>query len=115
MIQAAVRGQGTGMHVRIATFEVDPVRLAAVVEHFRVEAIRVFSAYEGFLGYQAFTDPGRGRMVGMSRWRSLAELEASSEAGRGIIRGAIDLGAVMIGEPQVLEQVFDVGPESRRI
>jgi quinol monooxygenase YgiN len=102
------------MHIRIATFEVDPVRLAAVAEHFRVEAVRVFSSHEGFLGYEAFTDPGRGRMVGMSRWRSLADLEASGEAGRGIIRGAIDLGAVMVGEPQVLEQIFDVGPGLRR-
>lgn len=101
------------MHLRLATFEVDPARLDIVAAHFRMEALRVFSAHEGFLGYQAFTDPGRGRMVGMSRWRSLADLQASGEAGRGIIRGAIDLGAVMVGEPQVLEQIFDVGPGSR--
>lgn len=100
------------MHIRIATFDVNPSQLAAVVEHFRVEAIRVFSAHEGFLGYQAFMDPDRGRMVGMSRWRSLAELEASGESGRGIIRGAIELGAVMVGEPQILEQAFDVAPKS---
>lgn len=101
------------MHVRIATFEVDPARLDAVVAHFREQAVRVFSAHDGFLGYQAFIDAGRGRMMGISRWRTRAALEASSEAGRGIIRGALDLGAVMLGEPQVLEEVFDVGPGPR--
>ena len=99
------------MHIRMATFEVDPGKLEAVAEHFRVEAIRVFSAHEGFLGYQAFMDRDRGCMVGISRWRSLAELEASSESGRGIIRGAADLGAVVVGEPQILEQAFDVEPK----
>ena len=98
------------MHVRMATFDVNPGKLEAVARHFRVEAIRVFSRWEGFLGYEAFTDRERGRMVGISRWRSLAELEASSESGRGIIRGATDLGAVMVGEPQILEQAFNVHP-----
>lgn len=98
----------------MAAFDVDPSRLEAVVEHFRVEAVRVLSAHEGFLGYQAFVDRDRGRMVGVSRWRSLAELEASSESGRGIIRRAVELGAVMVGEPQVLERIFDVGPEQRK-
>jgi len=101
------------MHVRIASFDVNPSQLEAVVEHFRVEAIRVFSAHDGFLGHQAFTGRDRGRMVGVSRWRSLADLEASSESGRAIIQGAVALGAVMVGEPQVLEQVFDAGPEPR--
>jgi quinol monooxygenase YgiN len=98
----------------MAIFEVSPLRLDAVAEHFRAEAIRVFSGREGFLGYQAFIDRDRGRMVGISRWRSLAALEASSEAGRGIIRGALDLGAVMVGEPQVLEQAFNVDPGHER-
>jgi len=95
------------MYVRIATFLVDPRQLDAAVEYFRVETIRVFSAYDGFLGYQAFVDRGRGRIVGMSRWRSLAALEASGESGRAVIQGAARLGAAIVGEPQILEQAFD--------
>lgn len=103
------------MHVRIATFDVAPIQLEAVAEHFRVEAIRVFSIREGFLGYQAFIDRDRGRMVGISCWRSLAELEASSESGRGIIRGAVELGAAMVGQPQILEQIFNVNPDHEKL
>jgi quinol monooxygenase YgiN len=98
------------MHVRIATFDVTPRQLEAVAEHFRVAAIRAFSTREGFLGYQGFVDRERGRMVGISCWNSMAALEASSESGRGIIEGAVALGAVMVGEPQILEFAFDVGP-----
>lgn len=101
------------MFGRLATFDVDPSRIDTVTEHFRVEAIRVFAAREGFLGYQAFVDRQRGRMIGISRWSTLAALEASGEVGRGIIEGAVRLGAVMVGEPQILEQTFDVAPGQR--
>ena len=100
------------MYVRLATFQVNPSQLEAVAEYFRVEAIPRFSAYEGFLGYQAFIDRSSGRMIGISRWRSLAALQESSESGRGIIRGAAELGAAMIGEPQILEQAFDERPST---
>jgi quinol monooxygenase YgiN len=96
------------MHVRIATFDVTPMQLEAVAEHFRVGAIGAFSTRDGFLGYQGFVDRDRGRMVGISRWQSLDALEASSEPGREIIEGAVALGAVMVGEPQILELTFDV-------
>lgn len=99
------------MYVRIATFDVSPLQLEAVAEYFRVEALRVFSAYEEFLGYQVFIDRGRGRMVGISRWSSRAALEASGESGSQIIRGAAELGVVMVGEPQILEQAFDASPK----
>lgn len=98
------------MYVRIATFDIPPAQLASVTEHFRIESIRVFASREGFLGYQAFVDPERGRMIGISRWRSLSELEASGETGRGIIEGAVPLGATIVGDPQILEQTFDVTP-----
>lgn len=96
------------MYVRIATSEIPPRQENAVAEHFRVGAIRAFSDRDGFLGYQAFVDRDRGRMVGISRWRSLAALEASSESGRGIIEGAVALGVIMVGDPQILELAFDV-------
>lgn len=98
------------MYARLATFDVNPAQLDAVAEHFRAEAIRVFAGRDGFLGYRAFIDRTHGRMIGISRWRSLAALEASSESGRGIIAGALELGAMLVGEPQILEQAFDVVP-----
>lgn len=98
------------MYIRLATFDIPPAQLDSVTEHFRVESMRVFGAREGFLGYRAFVDRQRGRMVGISRWASLAALEASSEPGRGIITGALPLGASLVGEPQILEQAFDVLP-----
>ncbi|HRE16673.1 MAG TPA: antibiotic biosynthesis monooxygenase [Rhodocyclaceae bacterium] len=98
------------MYIRLATFDILPAQLDAVTEHFRVESIRIFAAREGFLGYRAFVDRERGRMVGISRWASLAALEASGESGRGIIDGAAKLGAAMVGEPQILAQAFDVLP-----
>ncbi len=98
------------MYARIATFEVNPEKLDVVAEHFRTESIRVFGALDGFLGYRAFVDRAHGRMIGVSRWNSLAELEASGDSGRGIIEGAFKLGVLMVGDPQIFEQAFDVVP-----
>jgi quinol monooxygenase YgiN len=98
------------MFVRIGTFDVPPQNIGAVVEHFRTEAVRAFSGYRGFLGYQSFVDRDLGRMVGISRWTSRAELEASAEAARNILAGAKELGASVVGEPQILEEAFDAAP-----
>lgn len=103
------------MYARLATFDTQPSQLDSVMEHFRVESIRVFAARDGFLGYRAFVDRNRGRMIGISRWSSLAALEASGESGRGIIDGAIKLGALMVGEPQIFEQSFDVSPAKKAV
>ena len=101
------------MFARIGIFDVSPDKLESVVEHFRIEAVRAFSKHEGFLGYQSFVDRERGRMVGISRWASRARLEASAESARSVLAKALDLGAVIVGEPQVFEEAFDAVPVRR--
>ena len=98
------------MFARIGTFDVSPDRLDSVVEHFRVEAVRAFSKHEGFLGYQSFVDRERGRIVGISRWISRACLDDSAGSARGVLARALELGAVIVGEPQILEEAFDATP-----
>jgi quinol monooxygenase YgiN len=99
------------MYVRIGTFEVSPRQIDAVAEHLRVHAIHAFSGHQGFLGYQAFADRERGRIVGISRWNSRAALEASDVSARQVVTQLAQLGAVLASLPQILEQVFDAEPE----
>ena len=101
------------MFVRIGIFDVSPDKLDSLVEHFRTEAVRAFSKHEGFLGYQSVVDRERGRMVGISRWASRGRLDASVESARGVIAKALELGAVIVGEPQVFEEAFDATPLHR--
>lgn len=97
------------MYARFATFDVPPAQMDAVTEHFRQGAMQAFAPRDGFLGYRSFVDRNKGRMYGISRWASLDALAASSSSGRAIIDGAIKLGAAIVGEPQILEQAFDIG------
>ena len=98
------------MYARIGTFEVDPTQFDVAIEHFRVNAVKGFSVHEGFLGYQAYADRERGHIVGISRWTSREALEASNESARVILSRANELGADIVGEPQVLEEAFDAKP-----
>jgi len=95
------------MHARIGTFEVSPQRLDDAVAFFRDRVAAAFSAHDGFLGYQGYLDRERNRFVGISLWTTRSALEASSETARRALREAADLGAVIVGEPQVLELAFD--------
>ena len=95
------------MYARIGTFEVEHIQLNVAIEHFRINAVKAFSAHEGFLGYQAYIDRELGRIVGISRWTSREALESSSESARWVLSRANELGAVIVGEPQILEEAFD--------
>jgi quinol monooxygenase YgiN len=99
------------MHARIGTFEMAPERLPAVVAFFRDQVVPAFSEHEGFVGYQAYVDRERGRIVGISLWTARAALEASAPTARRALAQAAALGAAVQGEPQVLELGFDVRPE----
>ena len=95
------------MHARIGTFQIEALRLDQVVELFRGPVFDAFSRHKGFLGYQSYVDRAQGRMVGISLWESLGDLQASAEAARQAREQAVALGAVVVGEPQVLELAFD--------
>ena len=95
------------MHARIGTFDVNPEQLDHVVALFRGSVFDAFSRHKGFLGYQSYVDRERGRMVGLSLWESLSDLQASSETARQAREQAAALGAVTVGEPQLMELAFD--------
>jgi quinol monooxygenase YgiN len=95
------------MHARIGTFDAPADQLDNVATLFRDKVVPEFARHDGFIGYQGFIDRGRGRFVGISLWATQAALEASSEAAKRAREEAAKLGAVTVGEPQVLEQVFD--------
>ena len=101
------------MHARIGTFEVSPQRLDELVAHLRDRVVPAFSKHEGFLGYRAYVDRERGRLIGISLWTTRAALDASGETARRALREAADLGAVVVGEPQALELAFDVAGDRR--
>lgn len=46
-------------------------------------------------------------MVGISRWTTRAHLEASSQSTHRVLIRAFELGARIVGEPQILEEAFD--------
>ena len=56
------------MYARIGTFEAPPQRLNEVVAFFRDRVVSAFHEHEGFLGYRAYVDRDRGRLVGISLW-----------------------------------------------
>lgn len=92
---------------RIRIFEVQGDQLGALIQLFRGPVFEAFSRHPGFLGYQSFVDRERGRLVGMSPWASLRDLEASSESARQARAQAAALGAATVGEPQILELAYD--------
>lgn len=98
------------MHARIGTFAVPPQRLQDVVDFFRDRVVPAFSAHEGFLGYRAYVDRERGRLVGISLWATRAALDGSRDTARRALSEAATLGAVTVAEPEVLELAFDAVP-----
>ena len=98
------------MFARIGTFDVPPAKIDTVTAYFRDEAVPAFSKHEGFLGYQAYVNRAKGRIVGISLWTTRAALEASAETARPLLAHAAALGAALIGDPQILEQAFDAPP-----
>src|SRR6185295_6510191 len=104
------RTEEVTMYARIGTFDVPPATIDAVTTYFHDEAVPAFSRHEGFLGYQAYVDRAKGRIVGISFWTTREALEASSTTARPLLAHAATLGAVLTGEPQILEQAFDAPP-----
>ena len=95
------------MHVRIRTFEASAERLDQVVAFFRDAVVQRFSQHEGFVGYQALVDRSRGRVVGISWWTTLAALEASGATAQRSLHEAEGLGAITLGDAQILEVGVD--------
>ena len=94
-------------HARIGTFDAPSASLEEVVALFREQVVPAFSTHDGFLGYEAYVDRENGRYVGISLWTSRAALEASGETARWARSAASRLGAVTVGQPQVMELAFD--------
>jgi quinol monooxygenase YgiN len=95
------------IHVRIGAFEARAECLDEVLAFFRETVVPRFLQSEGFLGYQAFFDRARGRLVGISWWATRAVLEASTATAQWALREAEALGATPLGEPQIMEVGFD--------
>lgn len=92
---------------RIALFEVSPHSMDAVIAHFRDYSVGKFSLCDGFLGYQSFVDPNGAKLLGISQWATLAELQTSAPTANEVLAGAKMLGAALLGEPLILEEAFD--------
>jgi quinol monooxygenase YgiN len=99
------------MHARIGTFEMPPLNVDEVVALLRDQVVLAFSKHDGFLGYQAYVDRGRGRIVGISLWTTRSTLEASAETGRYAVAKIAEFGAIAVGEMQILELAFDSSPQ----
>jgi len=98
------------MYARMGTFEVQQTSLDEVAAVLRDQTVLEFSQHEGFLGYQAYVDRERGRLIGVSLWTTRAALEASRETGRRAVGAVAALGAVVVGDMQILEVAFDARP-----
>ena len=95
------------MHARIGTFEASRERLDEVLAFFRDRVVTAFSEHAGFLGYQAYVDRERGRILGISRWATRSALDASADTARRALAEAAALGASVVSEPQIMELGFD--------
>ena len=82
------------MYARIGTFDVPAETIDRVVELFRTDAVPLFRTCEGFLGYRAYVDRARGRLIGISLWTTREALEASTDKARGAIARGEALGAL---------------------
>ncbi|HSP99730.1 MAG TPA: antibiotic biosynthesis monooxygenase [Candidatus Dormibacteraeota bacterium] len=100
------------MQARIGTFAAPPERLQEVVAFFRDRVVPAFSAHAGFLGYRAYVDRDRGRLVGISLWATRSALDASGDTARRALREAAELGAAVVAEPEILELAFDAAGSS---
>jgi quinol monooxygenase YgiN len=96
---------------RIGIFEMSPLSLDTVAALLRDQVVPAFSKHDGFLGYQAYIDRERGRLVGISLWTTRSTLEASAETGRHAVSKAAEFGAVVVGGMQILELAFDTRPQ----
>ena len=92
---------------RVGIFETGGRPVDPVVTLFRDRITPKFETLDGFLGYQAFVEPGLSRYVGISYWESLAHLEASEGVAAGARKEAAALGALVVGEPMIVRQAFD--------
>jgi len=95
------------MYARIGTFDVPPEQLDQVISLFQDTVVPAFSKHKGFLRYTAYVSRDRGRIVGVSCWETLTDLEESGGTGAWAREEAAQRGAQMVGEPQVLELAFD--------
>jgi hypothetical protein len=95
---------------RFSFFAVAPELTDDVAAYFREHAVPQFSACKGFLGYQCFQVVGTAKLLGISRWSSLEDLQASTIVATQVLAGARAIGAVTLGEPQLLEELFDACP-----
>ena len=85
-----------------------PLSVDEVAALLRDQVVSAFSKHEGFLGYQAFVDRERGRLVGISLWTTRSTLEAIAETGRHAVSKVAELGARVVGDMQILESAFDM-------
>lgn len=92
---------------RIGVFAVKGQQFGPVISLFRDRVTPMFATYEGFIGYQAFSDENAGRYVGISYWTSLAALEASAPAALAARNEAAAMGASVVGEPMIAHEEFD--------
>jgi hypothetical protein len=76
------------MHARIDTFTVPAERLDDVVRIFQDHAVP----------------------ASISLWTTRAARDAGMSTGRRWIAAGGELGAAIVGEPQILEQAFDARP-----
>jgi quinol monooxygenase YgiN len=95
------------LYARIGTFEMPPLIVDSVAALLRDQVVSAFSKHEGFLGYQAYVDRERGRLVGISLWTTRSTLEASAETGLHAVSKVAELGARVVGDIQILESAFD--------
>ena len=95
------------MHARVGTFDMPPSNLDEVAALLRDQVVSAFSDHDGFLGYQAYVDRERGRLVGISLWTTRAALEASGATGRQAVGKMAEFGATLAGEMQILELAFE--------
>jgi quinol monooxygenase YgiN len=104
----AARPEERALHARIGTFSAPPDRVPEVIAHFRDRVVPRFRKHAGFLGYRAYADAARGRIVGISLWETRAALDSSVETARTALREAREMGAETLGEPEILELAFDL-------
>jgi hypothetical protein len=96
------------MHARLGTFEVAPGRLDDATAFFEQEVVARFEQHAGFRGYTAYVDRERGRLVGILFWETRDALVASAATALQARTDAVRVGAVTVGEPELLELAFDV-------
>jgi heme-degrading monooxygenase HmoA len=97
------------MHARVTTIQMDPARIDEAASQLEEQDLPRFKELDGFRGFTMFVDRSSGKVIGISYWDSVEQMQASEDAVKDARQRASDTGGAS-AEPGV--ERFEVALDS---